>query len=276
MEIKFNTIILLTLFLFIASCKKKREDIKITESNYLKADDKIWEDYDAMILKIEKIKSSNKDSIRQLYKVLSEETDKKNIETAIKYANTKSGFKRIYILRNDIDKSILLKIYNNTQKELRDSKYGKSLKSFIEYKQVTNGSKFYDFKVVNLEGKNLLLSNLIKRKNVLLIYGGLKCIGAEGRKRLEKLYNNTRKSNLEFIVFEPSTNLLDLKNQAKKFKSNSNYVFISDFLLDHSPMKINYGVQTLPTSFLIDENGIIIKATEGIPDKEIKKIFIKN
>jgi glutathione peroxidase-family protein len=251
----------------------KSKEMKITESNYLKADDKIWKDYDARALKIDKLKSTNKDSIRQLYKILIEKSDKQNIETAIKYANTKSGFKRIYMLRNEIDKSVLLKTYNGIQKALRDSKYGKSIKSFIESKQVTKGSKFYDFKVVNLEGENLLLSNLIKRKNILLIYGGLKCIRAEGRKRLEELYNNTRNSNLEFIVFEPSADLSDLKIQAKKFKSN--YVFISDFLLDHSPMKINYAVQTLPTSFLIDENGIIIKATEGIPDKEIKKLFIK-
>lgn len=272
-----KTIIQLLFFLvFIISCDTHTSN-EITESNYLKADDNIWESYDLRIKEIENLSlklPNRKDSIRYLYKKLEQESLEKNINTAIKFANTKSGFQRIYMLRMHIDKKILQKALKKVSMKFKDSKYGKSLQSFIDFKQIKKGAQIYDFTVTNVKGEKLQFSSLTKNKNILLIYGGLECIGTNGRAYLHQLYQGTRGKNLEFIIYQPSSNLQELKASDKKHLSK--YYFVSDFLGDHSPMKINYGAQTLPTSFLIDENGFVIISKEGIPDKEIKDLFIQS
>ena len=54
-------------------------------------------------------------------------------------------------------------------------------------------------------------------------------------------------------------------------KYPSDYIFISDFKQDASPMKIKYGCQATPTCFLTDKNHQIVVKSEGLDMDEFNK-----
>ncbi len=51
------------------------------------------------------------------------------------------------------------------------------------------------------------------------------------------------------------------------------YIFVSDFMEDHSPIKIIYGTQAMPTCFLIDREGIVRLKSEGLDTERLDKLL---
>lgn len=262
MKKKIYLIILCCSFTIFNSCK----DI-LTEKQYIIEDDKIWEEYDNKMDKVYDYQSKHpekKDSLNSVKKYISDSADLKNIETAIKYAATQNGLERLFMLRTDIPKEKLLSIYNRLSTEVKESKNGKTLSLYLESNQLKVGDKILDFKSFDSNGNEFLLSE-IKNKNILLLFGGLSCIGEYGRKELHKFYQTINKNDLEIVIYEPSDDLNQLKKIKTKYQSD--YIFISDFKGNKSPMKINYAAQTLPTVFLFDKKGILKVRREGLSDE---------
>ena len=62
------------------------------------------------------------------------------------------------------------------------------------------------------------------------------------------------------LVYWPCSSLEDLQKLKEEYPSE--YIFISDFKQDASPMKIKYGAQATPTCFLTDKQHIVkVKCT---------------
>lgn len=249
---------------------------EITESNYLKVDTEIWDTYERDYAKIIELKKSNpekKDSLNAILNQLYEITDKKNYSAAIKYASVPSGLERLFMVRLSLSKDTLLSILKTLPHDMQQSNYGKSLLLHINSKQIEEGDKYYDFEALDSEGNKFQFSTL-KNKNILLLYGGLDCMGKSGRDFLKKLYEETQREKFQIVVYWECSNLEQLKELKAKYPVD--YLFVSDFSKDHSFMKINYGAQATPTCFLIDkERNVIIKSV-GLPEDKLTKMKEEN
>ena len=271
--IRISTMVLICAALLF-SCARQQQSEMITEENYLKVDSLISAQYEQEMEKISEYYQSHpekKDSLiaalEQFFAVLS----KKNIEAAIKYASVPSGLQRLFMVRLDISKDTILSILKTIPDSMQTSPYGKSLLYHVESEQISEESKYYDFQAIDTEGRDFTLSSL-EGKNILLIYGGLYCMGEEGRDYLNKIYKETSRENFEIVVYcERSSNLEYLQREHIKYPSD--YFHVSDFLQDHSSVKIMYGTQATPTCFFINKRGVVVMKTIGLSQERVSQLL---
>lgn len=263
--------VVITLAFVTISCNSKVHNETLTEENYLHEDSLLWINFEketeGLIAILDSL-PNQRDSIINIYNSLNEEVDKKNIELAFKYACTPSGLRRLFMVRNDVSKDSLAKVLDTLPEEMQKSETGLNIKAHLETEQLAKGDALYAFPCQDEEGEAFNWETL-KGKQVLLLYGGLGCMGNEGREALKHLYEHTSRKDLEIIVYWPSSSLEKLQAIRKQYPSD--YIFISDFKQDASPMKIKYGCQATPTCFLTDKNHQIVVKSEGLDMDEFNK-----
>lgn len=234
----------------------------ITEANYLKEDSILWTNYEKQqeaLSEYWETMPEKRDSIQHLYEDIYRKAAKKNIELAIKYASVPSGLQRLYMIRLDIPKDSLENILNSLNPEMQESFDGKNIREHLQTDQIQEGDPIYTFPCFQIDGKEFDW-NITKGKQLLILYGGLGCMGKSGREELELLYNQTSNENFLIIVYWPCSSLENLREVKQEYPSE--YIFISDFKQDASPMKIKYGTQATPTCFLTDKQHIVkVKCT---------------
>lgn len=249
---------------------------EITEENYRKADNEIWEKLEKETASFGELFRSNpelRDSLMSEYTALSEEANRLNEETAIRYAAVPSGLRRVFMLRLDLPKDTLRAVLARIPEEMRDSPYGKSIAAHIEAEQIEAGSVYCDFDATAVDGTPFRLSSLAGKKNILLLYGGLDCMGQKGREFLADFYARAHPENFEIVVYCPVSNPENLQKMVERYPAD--YLFVSDFLQDHSPFKIIYGAQATPTCFLIDKSGKVSIKSIGLPVEGLTQMFEK-
>jgi len=256
--------VVITLAFVTISCNSKVHNETLTEENYLHEDSLLWINFEketeGLIAILDSL-PNQRDSIINVYNIMFEKANRKNIELAFKYANTPSGLQRLFMVRNNVSKDSLAKVLNTLPEEMQKSETGLNIKAHLETEQLAKGDALYAFPCQDEEGKAFNWETL-KGKQVLLLYGGLGCMGSEGREALKHLYEQTSRKNIEIIVYWPSNSLENLQAIRKQYPSD--YIFISDFKQDASPMKIKYGCQATPTCFLTDKNHQIVVKSEGL------------
>jgi peroxiredoxin len=226
----------------------------------------------ALINRQKKVYPEKIDSLNLVINRLNEDADEKNIAAAKKFASVQSGLERLYMVRLYIPKDTLKVIYSALSEKMKESVYGKCLLLHINTKQIEIGDKFYDFTAIDTLGNEFKLSS-IKSDYILLIYEGFSCMGQSGRDYLNNIYENTERNKLSIVHYSAVTTLRELKNIKAKYKIK--YLIVSDFLNDQSPVKINYGFQSRPTSILIDKHGTVILKSTGILEDELNKMKIE-
>jgi peroxiredoxin len=268
---------LITVILILTSTFKSFSQ-DITEENYLKLDKEIWDFQDQEFLKISKafeLNPEKKDSLIIASDEIVKISENKNIKLAIKFASVPSGLQRVYMLRLNIPKDTLKYIYKRLPENMQKSAYGKSIRLHIDSKQIEKGDNIVDFHAIDYNGNPFKISSL-KEKNTLLLYGGLKCLREDGRKLLKKYYNSLNGEKFKIVLFdEESSNAEDLRIKREKY--GLDIILVSDFIGEHSPMKIIYGAQTTPTYFFINEKGKVILKTDDFftAEKELESMRLK-
>ena len=246
---------------------------EITEEKYLKLDSILWKQYEADMEALSKNFREfpeKKDSLMKVADNILKIALKENRELAMKYATVPSGLERLFMVRLDISKDTLRSIFENLPEEMKNSQYGKNILFHLESEQIKENDKYYDFESTTLEGATFKLSSLAG-KNILFIYSGLSCMGQGGRDYLNSLYGKTSRDNFEIVVYESVSNLKNLSNVQTKY--NCDFLLVSDFLQDSSPVKILYGAQATPTCFFIDKEGIIRMRTVGVYEDRIDDLL---
>jgi len=249
---------------------------KITEDNYKKADATIWTNYEnesAKVFELMQNYPDKKDSLKAVLNQLFELANRQNVDTAIKYVSVPSGLERLYMVRLNLDKDTLFSIFQTLPKEVQESDYGKSILLHINTEQIDEGSKYLDFKLSDSYGKEYKLSSL-DGKVILLLYNGLDCMGNSGREILKQIYNKTNRGNFEIVIYWSCRTLEELQKIRSDFSVD--YIFVSDFQVDHSPFKITYGCQAKPTCFLIDKKGVVYLKTVGLPEEKLIELLENN
>lgn len=166
--------------------------------------------------------------------------------------------KELYFLRNYLSKDSLNLYFKLFPENLQNSKYGKIIKTYIDKKSIIIGDNFVDIEGVNEEGQIIKLSNF-KGKYILLDFWASWCAPCRiENPNLVKTYKEFSDKGFEIFSFSTDNNINSWKKAVEKdsliwtnvINENGSYSKMSTLYL--------YGVQTIPSSFLINPDGIII------------------
>ena len=227
------------------------------EKEYLRKDSVLWLDYEKRQQEISALWQQlpdRQDSIQQAFDDLLADVLRKNAQLAMEYASTPSGLQRLYMCRLGIPKDTLTAILDTLDQQMQESFYGRNIRQHIAVPQIAEGDRLFEFPCVTDSGEAFDWNSL-KGLSVLLLYGGLDCMGEGGRQELARLWQETSRDELQVVVYWPVSSLEGLQQLKQKFPSD--YIFVSDFKQDASPMKIRYGVQATPTCFYADAAHVV-------------------
>ncbi|MFW2488075.1 TlpA family protein disulfide reductase [Clostridium chromiireducens] len=131
-------------------------------------------------------------------------------------------------------------------------------------------TKAIDFKLKDLSGNELSLSDL-KGKKVFLNFWATWCPPCKAEMpEIEKLYQETKDSDLVIIAVEIGEPL----DTVKPFIENNKYNF--KVLLDpDQSVATKYSISSIPTSYFIDEEGNIVSKHVGGMNIDQMKAYIK-
>ena len=263
----------------LLACKQTPSATHITEDNYLKADSALWAEFERdtePLIEQMDAEPERFDVLYELYLSIEEATYKKNVELAMEYASVPSGLRRLYMVRSHIDKEQMRKIISEIPDSMQQSTYGQIIKQHIEADQIEESDKYQPFECMGEDGQMFDWSRLDGKKT-LLLYGGLGCMGQQGRDMLKKWYEQYSRDDFQAVIYAPEVSNFEELVEDKKYWTNNgviDYIAIADFLGDASPIKIIYGSQAKPTCFMIDSEGRVVIKSEGL-NIERMEAFLK-
>lgn len=131
--------------------------------------------------------------------------------------------------------------------------------------------KAIDFKLKDLDGKEVSLSSL-KGKKVFLNFWATWCPPCKAEMpEIEKLYQETKDSDLVILAVDIGENL----NTVKSFIDENKYNF--KILLDSDQnVASQYNITSIPTSYFIDADGNIVATHIGSMTMDQMKSYIKS
>ena len=146
---------------------------------------------------------------------------------------------------------------------VRDTKKDSTTENIIKVKAI-------NFKLKDLDGKELSLSDL-KGKKIFLNFWATWCPPCKSEMpEIEKLYQETKNSDLIIVAVEIGEPL----STVKPFINNNKYNF--KVLLDSDQsVASKYDISAIPTSYFIDKNGYIVSKNLGAVNLEQMKASIK-
>lgn len=244
-----------------------RIDIATLEREYVREDSALWASYELESERLMEQYAEDEDSLYIMALELEAMTDRKNRELALEYSSTPSGLRRCFMLRLEIAKDTLHNIITNLPRQMRKTNSAQAIAEHIATDQIEEGMEYFPFDGIDAYGHGIAWERY-SGKNLLLIYGGLGCMGASGRSELAKLYDDYSPEVLEIMVYWPVESLEELQKLQQKYPAN--YSFVSEFMPDYSPFKVKYGVQAMPTCFLIGRNGKVLLKTVGFDSQAIR------
>jgi len=147
-------------------------------------------------------------------------------------------------------------LFNKFSQENKNSEFGKSISKYIELnKNPKIGEKYVDFEMTDTKGKVRRLSDF-NGKLILLEFWASNCGPCRKENpNLVKTYNEFKDKGFEIFAVSEDTNRESWLKAIKKDKLP--WLQVSDLNRNNTASLI-YGINGIPDSFLIDQNGIII------------------
>jgi thiol-disulfide isomerase/thioredoxin len=215
--------------------------------------------------KVEKLAQS----LRKELENLSEENQrKKEIEFIKNHPNSIVSAETLSTYLTTFGKKETKELFDLFSEENKLSKYGKIISSYLELKeQAEIGGQFIDFEMVDKNGELQKLSEL-KGKIILLDFWASWC--APCRKEnpnLVKTYEKFKPKGFEIFAVSLDENKENWIKAIEKDKLN--WYHVNDLKGNGNKASLIYGVEGIPDSFLIDQNGIII--ARDLRGKELDK-----
>jgi len=185
-------------------------------------------------------------------------------EFAIKHANSYLGLEYLYKTRDEIEKAQLKPIYEDLDSLMRSTPNAKALQIYLYNETVEKGKPFIDFEAQTLDGKLFRLSSL-KGNYIFLSFWSAGCGPCRREnKKIKENYDRLQKQMI-IVSFSIDTNKVIWQHASKV--DSIIWCNVSDLEGEIGKVKTLYGVQAIPTSFVIDKEGIIIERYDGYSDR---------
>jgi len=191
------------------------------------------------------------------------------INFALRNPNSYYGLDLLYRNRQFIPRDTLKLTYENLTPEYKETSNSKALKIFLFEKIVQKGNPYIDFQVKTLRGEDFSLSSL-KGKYVYLSFWSAACGPCRMENRFFSHNFNALPKDLSLVSFS-----MDKNPQAWINSSKTDSIIwhnVSDLEGENGRIKTQYGVQSLPTSFLINREGVIIETFLGSNNEIINRL----
>lgn len=230
-----------------------------------------------------KVKGSQQSDLMIRYDSISENSSKENkfsnqLDFIFSNANNQMALTELLYAKKQISKDSLLLFYNRLDSINSNSIKGKELFAYAKAVDVKIGDKFRDIVGEDLNGVQHKLSDYYG-KVILLDFWGTGCVPCrrQNKKEFPQLIEKYDKDDFLIVSY-----CLDKEKKLWKKSSEEdkiNWLNISDLKGMKSENVNKYAVTAIPNSFLIDQNGIIIKSFVGYYEgenrieKEIDKLL---
>jgi thiol-disulfide isomerase/thioredoxin len=186
-----------------------------------------------------------------------------------KHIDSYIGMDIVYRNRQRIPKDSILLLYNGLPSSLKATPIVKGLHTYATNKLAVKGEQFVDFDVKTIQGQPFKLSAL-KGKYIYLAFGSFSCGPCRMENReIAKQYEELSK-NMVIVNFSLDINRKEWEAAAKLDKIV--WYNVSDMKGSAGKIKTIYDVQAMPTSYLIDPNGLIVERFEGYSEENITRI----
>ncbi len=183
--------------------------------------------------------------------------------------NSYVGLDIVFRNRQKISKDSVMLLYNSLSTTLKKTSKANALKYYASAILAKKGEKFLDFNAVTIAGKPFKLSEL-KEKYIYLAFGSFSCGPCRmENKEISENYEQLSKS-IHVVNFS-----LDVNKKEWELAAEQDGIIwpnVSDLAGMAGKIKTLYNVQSMPTSFLIDKNGIIIERFDGYNPENLQKI----
>jgi hypothetical protein len=180
--------------------------------------------------------------------------ERKTAKIALKYSGLKDGMEILYNAKNAVSKDTLQAAVNSAPDSVKNSLCAKALQKYILSEQIQKGGKLKTFEVYDSLNQRFDWSTT-EKKNLLLVYDGMDCMGEKGRKELSKLYDKTDRKKLEIVVFIKSKNFEDFRQQIAKY--DGRFTYISDFNGEYDDFQTFYPILGTPSYYYFDKEQVL-------------------
>ena len=189
------------------------------------------------------------------------------VNYGIEHSYSYMGLNIVYMNRNSISRDTLKRVYENLPSPLCETQNAKALRTYIYEKSVEVGHPYIDFEVKTIDGRDFKLSSLDGRY-IYLSFWSAGCGPCRIENRFLSKHYNAVPEELSIVSFSVDKNE---DNWLSASKSDSViWHNISDGEGSNGRIKTQYQVQAIPTSFLIDKEGNVIKRFKGYdPQKNL-------
>ena len=254
---------------------KIQEEMNILEIETRDLDneyDKLVKEYFSMD---EKEKENKGDSIRKRLKEINKIISQKTKEYVINNPNTFNTIITLGYNKKMFSKDTLKNILKNLNPTIRRSKYGQALETYVNSKIIDENDKYYNFTAQDQKGNKVNFANLFEKDKYILLdftatYCGPCIQSAEELKEIHNKYSD----KIKVVSFCVDTKKEVWEKGLKRDKVN--WISLWDGKGKFSPTYIRYGIQGVPTFFLINPNGIVVKKQVGYGENLLTKKLKEN
>ena len=182
------------------------------------------------------------------------------VNFALSYSNSHIGTDLLYKNRENINKDVLIDVYENLEPVYQNSEFGTALNIYVNKELIEVGKPYIDIQANTLDGNKFRLSELIGN-NILLIFWSSGCKAA--RSLNQYLSSNYPKinSNVKIISFSTGSD----KGTWEKASQEDKICWhnISNLEGPRGKVKTLYNVLAIPTLFHINKKGIVTIKEKG-------------
>jgi peroxiredoxin len=228
-----------------------------------------------------KVTGSNQTNLYTKYDSINAISENKSFD-AISFlfsiANNQMALTELLYKKKEVSKDSLLLFYKKLDAINSNSPKGQELFAYAKSVDLKIGDKFRDIIGKDLNGKQHKLSDYLG-KIILLDFWAAGCYPCrlQNKKEFPKLVQKYKKNDVIIVSYSLDINEKSWRKSSEEDKIN--WLSISDLKGMKGENVNKYAVTAIPNSFLIDQNGIIIKSfigfSEGanIIEKEIDQLL---
>jgi peroxiredoxin len=199
---------------------------------------------------------------------------KKTIDLIFKNPNNSVSLSNILFQKDKISKDSLKLFYSKLDKNLQNSTNGIGLNDFITVNKLKIGDSFIDFEAKDLDGKTVKLSDF-NGKIVILDFWAYWCHWCHIQNQEEFPILKEKYKDLVIVSYSVDVDKKLWEQSSKKDKID--WINISNLNGITDKVALEYDVQGYPSSFLIDQIGIIrdifLGYKIGVIEKSLNEIL---